>query len=122
MSDFTSRIDKLLTERRLKRSDLCRATDIKPTTYSNWVVRDSVPAMDKVLKIAKYFDVSPEWLIAGENQTETEDNKTTYRLNLSEQGIIEIYRKLDGRDKESLYNYARMLEMQDANRRKDNNN
>ena len=41
--------------------------DISVQTISNWKTRNSIPRSDDLYKIAKYLNVSMEWLLTGEN-------------------------------------------------------
>lgn len=43
--------------------------DITPQIVSNWKSRNSIPRADDLFRIAKYLNVSMEWLLTGENPT-----------------------------------------------------
>lgn len=42
-------------------------------TISNWKLRDAPPRADDLLKIAKYLNVSIEWLLTGEDENIPQD-------------------------------------------------
>lgn len=56
---------KLLQEKGVKTSDVCRATGIVASTFSDWKKGKSAPKQDKLKKIADYFEVSLEYLMTG---------------------------------------------------------
>ena len=43
--------------------------NITPQIVSNWKSRNSIPRADDLFRIAKYLNVSMEWLLTGENPT-----------------------------------------------------
>lgn len=90
MSDFTARIDSLLNERKLKRSDLCRATGISESSVRSWIKQNSVPNAEYAIKVAKFFGVSVEWLINGGN----DDAGEKLVLAPEEMELVEIFRRL----------------------------
>lgn len=63
---------KLRDSRGLKDSDVVKATGITKSTFSDWKSGRSNPKNDKLQKIANYFDVSIDYLMAGEDSTKTE--------------------------------------------------
>lgn len=65
MSDFTNRIDKILTEKNLSRRDLAAAIGVSASVVQSWVQRGSSPAADTVYKVAMFLGVSMEYLVTG---------------------------------------------------------
>ena len=59
---------KLLDEKGLKNADVARATGISNMTLSDWKRGKSVPKADKMQKIAKYLNVSFEYLMTGKEK------------------------------------------------------
>lgn len=106
MSTLTDRIDSLLTERNLRRADLCRAINISDSTIRTWITRGACPSAELALKVAQFFGVSVEYLLTGVNPGEVPN----LYLDKSEEEIIDIYRSLDKRGKTELYNIAQILE------------
>ncbi len=53
---------KLLNESGLKAVDVTKATGISSTVFSEWKKGKSTPKIDKLQKIADYFDVSTDYL------------------------------------------------------------
>lgn len=110
MSDISSRIDNLLSKNNLRRIDLVRGTGINEGTIRNWI-KGSVPSAEAAYKVAKYFNVSVEWLITGISENE-KDTDTKIVLSEEERALIEIFRHLDDRDKNAVLTLAKSLENQ----------
>lgn len=107
MSEISSRIDNLLSKNNLSRAQLARETNIPVTTIKSWI-KGSIPSAEAAYKIAKYLNVTVEWLITGKPENE---NKNLI-LSKSESELIEIFRKLDARDQQTLLNLASSMEKQ----------
>ncbi len=54
--------EKLLNEKGVRTSQVCKATGIPQSTFSDWKKGKSSPKSDKLQKIADYFDVSIDYL------------------------------------------------------------
>lgn len=54
---------KLRDSKGCKDSDVAKATGITKSTFSDWKNGRSEPKIDKLQKIADYFDVSVDWLL-----------------------------------------------------------
>lgn len=63
---------KLLKEKGVKTSDVCKATGIVASTFSDWKKGKSSPKQDKLMKIADFFGVSLEYLMTGKDTHNTD--------------------------------------------------
>lgn len=72
--------EKLVKERGLKVSDVCRATGISPSTLSDWKAGRSTPKMKNMAKLTEYFGVSMEYLMTGKKQDEYYLNPETAKI------------------------------------------
>lgn len=54
--------ERLLNEKGVKTSQVCKATGIPQSTFSDWKKGKSKPKTEKLQKIADYFDVSIDYL------------------------------------------------------------
>lgn len=61
---------RLLEERKIKVADVCRATGLPSSLFSEWKRGKCSPKSDKRRKIANYFGVSLEYLDTGVETTE----------------------------------------------------
>lgn len=66
---------KLLEERNLKAADVCRATGLPSSLFSEWKRGKSNPKADKLKKIADYFGVTVEYLMTGNDNGETKPSE-----------------------------------------------
>lgn len=78
MIDFFERIDELLKTKKLTQKDLCQGIGLASVqTYSNWKLRNSIPAADIAFKIAQYLNTTVEYLLTGsESNILAEENAT----------------------------------------------
>ena len=90
---IVERIDRLLKERNLNRVALAEAIGIKPQNISAWSVRGTVPAGDICLKIADFLNVSAVWLITGEEEGMSNEEKK----------LLTIYQKLSAQQKDTIW-------------------
>lgn len=102
MSDFTNRIDTLLTQTQQRRADLCRGTGIPEGTIRNWI-KGKTPPIDSAVKVANFFNVSVDWLLTG-----NEAMKPSFYSD-EEQDLVNYYRMLNDRDREYLMFTAKNL-------------
>ena len=59
-----STFEKLMEEKGVNASQVCKHTGIAKSTISDWKAGRSTPKVDKMLKLANYFGVSIETLIS----------------------------------------------------------
>ena len=71
---------KLRDSRGVKDADVVRATGITKSTFSDWKSGRSEPKMDKLQKIADYFEVSLDYLMTGEETGGYYLNEETAKL------------------------------------------
>ncbi len=90
---IVERIDRLLKERDLNRVALAEAIGINPQNISAWSVRGTVPAGDICLKIADFLQVSAVWLITGEEEGMSNEEKK----------LLTIYQKLSAQQKDTIW-------------------
>ena len=63
---IVDRIDTLIKARNLKRKAVADAVGISLQPFTSWANRGSLPSSDIAYRIAKYLNVSIEWLLTGE--------------------------------------------------------
>ena len=65
--DIGKRIKALMRERRVSAKEISLETGIPQSTIAQWCNYDQEPKADALVKLAKYFSVSIEYLITGEH-------------------------------------------------------
>jgi len=90
--------ERILEEKGLRAADVSRATGIKAPVFSEWKKGKSRPNTEKLLKIARFLEVSVEYLATGK------DNETHY-LNSE---IADVTQKiLDNKELRILFDSAK---------------
>lgn len=104
MTDFSKRILEELEYLNTTRAELARYLGTRQSTVESWLKRDSVPAADTALKIARFLNVPLEYLIDG---TRPEERKSV-QLSDYEKRLLEESRELTQEDKTELLAYIAM--------------
>ncbi|MEW7279220.1 helix-turn-helix transcriptional regulator [Aquimarina sp. 2201CG1-2-11] len=84
MLDIGSKIISLRKKQNLSQSDLAKRVDVSRTIIGNYERNENAPSVDILLKIAKVFDVSVDYLV-GEGQLSTYDKDVLKRIEDIEQ-------------------------------------
>lgn len=66
MMDLGTTITRLRTQRGLSQGDLAEALDVSRQSVSKWETNASVPDLDKLVKLSRFFNVSLDELVTGE--------------------------------------------------------
>ncbi|HHB0831530.1 TPA: LexA family transcriptional regulator [Acinetobacter baumannii] len=74
------RIKQKLDEKKLKAADLARATKKSPVAAKKWLDGVSVPTADNLKVIAKFLDVSDDWLLYGGKEEPKIDNNVSRKV------------------------------------------
>lgn len=87
---------KLLDERGLTTAEVCQATGIGQATISTWKKRNGILGAEYLLKLAKYFGVSMEYFLGGEQLEWSNDEKDfklkdDYYLNEETRDLAQFY-------------------------------
>ena len=92
--EFTQRIDSILHARNQTRKALTHDLGIASSTMSSWAAgRGSIPNVNIAYSIAKYLNVSLEWLVTGHDPEE---------LTEEDRNLLNMYHLLDERDREDV--------------------
>lgn len=60
---------ELMTERRVKAKDISEATGIAAGSIADWKAGRSTPTGDRLIALANFFDVSVEYLVGSDNDS-----------------------------------------------------
>ena len=63
MKNFASRLYELRTERNLSQRELARQLNISQATIARWEANSQIPNVNYAIIIAKFFDVSTDYLL-----------------------------------------------------------
>lgn len=78
--DVVDRIDLLLREKGISAARMCRELGFSSGLYSQWRKRSQNPSADKLQKIARYFNVSVDYLLTGKAHAGEEGSAIRYAL------------------------------------------
>lgn len=87
---ISQRIFQLLKSKGKMQKELAAYTGISTAAISDWKTHGTNPSSDKIVAIAEFLDVSPEYILTGK---ESEKN-----LSENEIEVLHIYRKFSDRD------------------------
>ncbi|MDP4121269.1 MAG: helix-turn-helix transcriptional regulator [Bacillota bacterium] len=92
------RILGLMEKKNIKANKLCRDLELSESSITDWKKGKAVPSVKALEKIAKYFGVSLDWLIAGEESKQPLDDEDTE--------ILLLFKRLNALGKSNLLGYA----------------
>jgi transcriptional regulator with XRE-family HTH domain len=81
---FMDRVEQILKQKKLTQKELAENLSLRRPTLSDWKKNGAVPAGDICYKIAEFLNVSPEWLITG-NENKSLSNEERWLLKQWEQ-------------------------------------
>ncbi len=105
---LVKRIDELIEQHNLNRSQLLKICKISGGFLSNLEKNGSSPSIDKIISIANYFNVSLDYLVFGKNDANLVQINRIIEPDANEQDeqeLLKIYRCLDRRRKIRLNNF-----------------
>lgn len=88
---FFERLQALMDSHNLSQKQLANNTNIRQTTISEWKKNGNLPTGETAIKLAKYFNVSLDYLLTGE-----EENNS---LSSDEIELLSNYRSLQEHDR-----------------------
>ena len=65
-ADFVEILENFLKEKNISRRQFCALVDIPNSTISSWKSKNVLPSIELVAKVAKFMNVSLDWLVYGE--------------------------------------------------------
>ncbi len=101
------RIRILREEKHMSQQRLALELNVSQEMISRYELDKSIPNIDMIIKIAKYFRVSTDYLL------EFSDDKVpidSYGLTKKEKEILLCYKRMDSRQKEKLEAYLKSIE------------
>lgn len=94
--------ESLLKENNVTAYKVSKETGIPTSTFTAWKKGSYVPKIDKLQKIADYFEVSLEFLLTGDN---TEKSPQRSAEGLKE--IVDLFSQLNPTEQEQVLTYTR---------------
>jgi len=78
-AEFVKILEDFLEEKKISRRQFCSLVDIPNSTISSWKSKNLLPSIELVAKVARFMNVSLDWLVFGEqfdgaNESNTPEN------------------------------------------------
>ena len=102
-AEFVEILENYLKEKKISRRQFCALVDIPNSTISSWKSKNVLPSIELVAKVAKFMNVSLDWLVYGE-QYENASEFNNDENQLSRRNILERI-KIVLRQKNQDYDY-----------------
>lgn len=102
---FSKNLNKLLESHNKTQIELANYIGVSNTTINNYVKGYNAPRMDKIDKIAEFFDVERSSLINNNSDNASNDTSNN-QLADDELKILDPYRKLNAEGKEKAVSYT----------------
>ena len=101
--EIVSRITELLIRQGKTQTELLEALGLHRNNFTEWKAGRKRSYLLYIDEIARYFDVSPTYLLRGE------EDKGTMKLSQNEEKLIQMYRYLHPESQEKLMATAEVL-------------
>lgn len=81
-AEFVEILENYLKTKKISRRQFCSLVDIPNSTISSWKTKNVLPSIELVAKVAKFMNVSLDWLVygnlfEGENDSNTSTNPSS---------------------------------------------
>ncbi len=108
---FDDRLKNLRKAKGLTSSRVAADLDLPPTTYSNYELDKREPSAMTLIKIARYFDVSIDYLCGYTSDKQSIDTKTLIsksKMSINKQRILDLFDLIDEIQQENVIARAEM--------------
>lgn len=112
--DFYIRLENLLEERNLTQKQLSMDLHIASSTVNGYVNNNREPDFETLVRFAKYFNVSTDYLLGLSNEKKPAPSS----LSPSEGALIHLYRSLPPERQELIVEQAKFYQSLESKRQK----
>ncbi|MBR1482922.1 MAG: helix-turn-helix domain-containing protein [Ruminococcus sp.] len=95
-------LKKLRNEKKVTQQQLAEKIGVSQQSVNKYENHNVEPDIETLIKIAEYFHTSVDYLIGNTELERVIENVEKYDLNFDEKCLIDIYRKLDYDERESI--------------------
>ncbi len=90
------RIEKALTMRNMKQSELCKLANVPKSSLSLYLKGAYEPKQDKIFKMANVLNVSESWLMGYDVPINNEESTSNTQIELTdcEKVMLELFRQI----------------------------
>ena len=97
------KLRELRMEKGYNQERMAMELNVSQTTISAFETGERRPDTDMLVRIARYFDVSTDYLLG---LTEVKKPLTTQEVSADESNLIHLYRRLSKINKEKVFSYT----------------
>jgi len=90
MKIFDERLTQLRKEKGISQKECAESLKIEPSKYNKWENGKNCPDFETVCQLAKYFNVTTDYLLGASECRSAENDDINKRLGLSEEAIAKI--------------------------------
>ncbi|BAU29742.1 transcriptional regulator with XRE-family HTH domain [Aneurinibacillus soli] len=113
---FGQHLIKLRKEQGKVQKDVARAISVHRAAYASYELGRREPCMDTIVKLARYFEVSCDYLLLGESITNNREDISVVQKNIpANEPVLEVTIRLKGETKalgqEELKNILNLAEI-----------
>ena len=109
MSLFLSRFREILSESGKMQKDICADLGISKQKLSKWKTGYNEPNFDDIIMLAKYFDVSADYLLGLSDDLGAPIPAPASALPADEKELLDLYRQLNYEGKQRLLARAEVM-------------
>lgn len=109
MSLFLPRFRELLAESGKMQKDICDDLGISKQKLSKWKTGYSEPNFDDIIMLAKYFDVSTDYLLGLSDDLDAPLSSAALDLPADERELLNLYRQLNYEGRQRLIARAEVM-------------
>lgn len=99
---FSEILNDLLLEKGKTKMDLSVEASIPYTTICGWIKAGRLPDYNAIIKLAKYFDVSADYILGNVSEYGAQQNETL-QYPIDEQILLRAYRAMTPGKKKALF-------------------
>ena len=102
--DFSIRLENLIEERNIKQKQLALDLNIANSTINGYITGYRQPGFDMLIRLARYFDVSTDYLLGVSSEKQPASSKQVPE----ESRLLDIYRSLTPKQKKHFTTQAEL--------------
>lgn len=106
MMTISERIFALLEDRHMNQHEFSRRSGIPVQTVNDWKCKGTIPLADKIMTICRVLDVTPEYLLEGDNQIEEEAEQV---IRPGDMEILIDYHNFNANQQKRLLSYMKRI-------------
>lgn len=100
---FADLLKSLRAKKNISQTQLAKAVGVSNGNVGDWERGRSKPGYDAIIALARFFEVSTDYLLSYESEPHENEREPQMQLSKKEADLIAMFRELDDRDKEDAY-------------------